>query len=195
MQSRRFATGLDAFNGATNEFQRTDIAPRSTFGDGTVNSGDVVQARRYAAGLDPLTDAGGPAVAADVPLRASIGGSLFGEKFGRSGLLRLEEAKDGSMVVVLESGTDVAAVTFRLRYDPALGRPLVSAGDLPDGAVLTLNDTVAGELTVLIDSDRPLGKSFRLVKISFAKETIGGQLTFIGPPSASDLWGNTVQIN
>ncbi|MGB4989712.1 MAG: hypothetical protein WBO10_10795, partial [Pyrinomonadaceae bacterium] len=43
-----------------NEFQRADVAPRSTFGDGVINSGDVIQARRYATGLDPATPAGGP---------------------------------------------------------------------------------------------------------------------------------------
>ena len=198
VQMRRFAAGLDTINLATNEFQRADSAPRSSFGDGLINAGDVTQARRYAAGLDPLTGAGGPAVAGDAPLRARIGGSLFGVKvevkIDEQGLLRLEESEDGSMVVVLESATEVSAVSFGLRYDPALGRAVVLAGDLPDGAVVTVNDTVAGELTVLIDSDRPLGKSLRLVSIGFEKNATERSIEFDGAASLSDLFGNDVRV-
>ncbi len=196
-QVRRFVSGLDTPSLSPNEFQRTDSAPRASLGDGLVNSGDVVQARRYVAGLDPLTEAGGPTVAADPELRAVIGGSLFGKKFGASGLLRLEEGKDGSMLVVLESGTDVSAVSFGLRYDPALGRPVVLAGDLPDGAVLTVNDAVAGELVVLIDSAGPLGdvgKGFRLVLIGFENEAVDRMVEFEGAASLSDVLGNAVPV-
>jgi len=191
---RRFVAGLDTVNGATNEFQRADSAPRTTLGDGVINSSDVVQARRYAAGLDGLTNAGGPTVAADPGLRAIIGGSLFGAKVEGQGLLRLASWKDGAVVVELEAGREVAAVSFRLTYDAALGKPVVSLGDLPDGAVLTVNDTVEGELTVLVDSAVPLGargKALRLVEIGFEKKAVGS-VELIGVPSASDLFGNEV---
>ena len=97
-------------------------------------------------------------------------------------------------MVVLESDGEVAAVSFGLRYDPALGRAFVLAGDLPDGAVLTVNDTVAGELTVLIDSDRPLGKSLRLVSIGFEKNATGRVIEFNGAASLSDGNGNAVPV-
>ncbi len=194
VQVRRFVAGLDTTVANPNEFQRADSAPRSTLGDGAMTSTDVVQARRYVAGLDPLTNAGGPTVATDPPLQAGIGGSLFGKKFGTAALLRLEEAKDGSMVVALESDLEVSAVSFGLRYDPALGRAFVLAGDLPDGAVLTVNDNVAGELTILIDSDRSLGKSLRLVSIGFENDAVDRSVEFDGVVSLSDGMGNAVAV-
>ncbi|MEQ1643829.1 MAG: Calx-beta domain-containing protein, partial [Pyrinomonadaceae bacterium] len=165
VQIRRFVAGLDTPSTSPNEFQRSDCAPRSALGDGVMNAADITQARRYVSGLDPLTNAGGPTMAIDPGLRASIGGSLFGEKFGVDSLLRLVNGKDGAVVVELVSGSEVAAVSFRLQYDAALGKPVVSLGDLPDGAVLTVNDRVAGELTVLIDSAGPLGAGGKALRL------------------------------
>ena len=93
-----------------------------------------------------------------------------------------------------DSAAEVSAVSFGLRYDPALGRAFVLAGDLPEGAVLTVNDTVAGELTVLIDSDRPLGKSLRLVSIGFEKNATDRSIEFDGAASRSDVMGNAVPV-
>lgn len=196
-QVRRFVTGLDTPSSNPNEFQRSDTAPRSSFGDGVLNSSDVVQARRYGVGLDPLTIAGGPTVATDPGLRAVIGASLFGAKVGRSGELRLVTEKDRTVFVELESGSEAAAVSFRLTYDAELGRPLVSLSELVDGAVLTVNDTIDGELVVLIDSAGPLGnvgKEIRLVEISFANGAGDGLIVFDGAPSVSDLFGNDVPV-
>ncbi|MEQ1643081.1 MAG: choice-of-anchor Q domain-containing protein [Pyrinomonadaceae bacterium] len=200
-QVRRFATGLDTPFILPNELQRADSAPRSTLGDGVINSGDVVQARRYAAGLDPLTNAGGPS-GLGPGLRAVIGGSLFGVLVGakddEQGLLRLDYGADGSMAVVLESEMEVSAVSFGLRYDAKLGKPVVKLGELPYGAVLTVNDSVEGELTILIDSAGPLAdgeKKLRLLEISFEQETTGGPPVFSGTPSASDVSGNDVRIH
>ncbi len=198
VQARRFVAGLDTINAATNEFQRADSAPRSTFGDGALSSADVVQARRYAAALDPPTNAGGPTVAADPGLRAVIGGSLFRATVEGQGLLRLASGKGGAVFVELVSSSEVAAVSFRLNYDAALGKPLVSLGDVPDGAVLTVNDSVEGEITILIDSAGPLGDSgkiLRLVKISFANESANGAVELDGEASVSDLFGNEVRVH
>ena len=197
VQIRRFVAGLDTAATSPNEFQRADCAPRTTLGDGLLISTDIVQARRYVSGLDPSTNAGGPTVAADPELRAAIGGSLFGAKVGELGELRLVGGKGGAVVVELESGREVAAVSFRVRYDAALGKPLVSLGDLPAGAVLTVNDSVEGELTVLVDSAGPLGsvgKALRLVEISFANGSADGSVVFDGAPSVSDLFGNDVRV-
>ncbi len=198
-QIRRFATGLDTINPATNELQRADSAPRDSGGDGLVNSGDVVQTRRYAAGLDPLTNSGGPTTAADEQLRAVIGGSIFGAKVQEFNEVRLVSGKGGAVVVELESVRDVAAVSFRMRYDAAkLGKPVVSLGDLPEGVVLTVNDTVEGELTILIDSAGSLGsigKALRLVEISFANGAADSLVEFDGVASLSDLLGNDVIAN
>lgn len=196
VQMRRFATGLDTVNPATNEFQRADSAPRSTLGDGVINSGDVTQARRYAAGLDPLNDAGGPTVAADRPLRAVIGGSLFGAKVEEKNLLSLYPLGD-TYYVGLSAAGDVAAVGFRIRYDAKLGRPTVTMDkQLSHEAVLTVNDTVDSELVILIDSAVPLGsagKELRLVKLDFPNAT-SGSVELNGEATLSDLLGNSVVV-
>ena len=75
-----------------------------------------------------------------------------------------------------------------------MGRAVVLAGDLPDGAVLTVNDTVEGELTILIDSAGPLGKSLRLVSIGFEKNATERSIEFDGAASLSDLFGNDVRV-
>ena len=195
---RRFATGLDTVNPSTNELQRADSAPRGSGGDGALNSGDVVQTRRYAAGLDPLTGAGGPTVTADEQLRAVIGGSIFGEKLSKDASLRLSNVKDGAVAVEFASVRDVAAVSFRLKYDAMkLGKPNVSLGDLPEGSVLTVNDTVEGELTILIDSADGFGgvlETLRLVEISFANGSAEGTVILDGSVSVSDLFGNDVRV-
>lgn len=193
-QMRRFVSGLDSLNPATTEFQRADCGPRSTFGDGILTSSDVVQARRYVSGLDPATDAGGPAVSINRGLEESI----FEWKALQTAYLRVAKRNNGASVVELESTADLAAVSFRLKYDAAkLGKPLVSLSDLPNGAVLTVNDTVDGELMILIDSAGPLGavgESVRLVEISFANESADGSVALDGVVSVSDLFGNDVQV-
>ena len=198
VQQRRFVSGLDTPSANPNEFQRSDTSPRSTLGDGLLTSTDVVQSRRYVSGLDPQTDAGGPPVAAARPsLAAEIGGSLFGSKFGQQSLLRLSSGKGGA-VVELESGGEVAAVSFTVRYDAVkLGKPVVSLGNLPEGAVLTVNDRVEGELTILIDSAGPLGlkgQVLRLVELSFQKGSPDSLFHLDGGMSVSDLYGNDVPV-
>jgi hypothetical protein len=198
VQVRRFVSGLDTPSAQPNEFQRADTSPRATLGDGVLNSSDVVQTRRYVSALDPLTGAGGPTVAADPPLRAAIGGSIFGAKVEGQSLLRLASGKGGAVIIELESGREVAAVSFRIRYDESkLGKPEVSLGDLPDGAVLTVNDTVEGELTILIDSSSSLGrvgKATRLIEILFQNGSADGSAKFDGVASVSDAFGNSIPV-
>src|SRR5262245_60481656 len=55
----RFVDGLETPS-AGSEFQRADIAPRDTLGDGLLDIRDWVQAGRCVAGLDPVVPAGGP---------------------------------------------------------------------------------------------------------------------------------------
>ncbi|MEQ1642814.1 MAG: S8 family serine peptidase, partial [Pyrinomonadaceae bacterium] len=130
IQVRRFATGLDTPSVGTNEAQRADCAPLATNGDGNIASGDVVQTRRFATGLDPLTNAGGMVFANGGELRAEIGGSLFGAKLSDENGLRLRANSAGGIAIDLIGLNNIAAVSFVLEYDPALGRPHVN---LPSG--------------------------------------------------------------
>lgn len=58
-QVGRFVTGLDVPQDGS-EFQRADVAPRSSLGDGRLTVADWVMAGRYAAGLEPVVPSGGP---------------------------------------------------------------------------------------------------------------------------------------
>ncbi len=175
IQLRRFATALDAFNPAFNEFQRADCAPRATFGDNSVNSGDVVQGRRYATGLDPLTGSGGPTVAPPAEeLAAQIGGGFLAKNDPTGSSLRLtsQNVRPGENVsvgVTLNSrGKNVAAVAFTLVYDPTkLSTPVVRlSAKAPSGLVLTVNDTKPGRLTILVDSVEAIRLS-EIVSVTF----------------------------
>jgi hypothetical protein len=58
VQAGRFAAKLD-LPAYGREFERADVAPRGTLGDGQINVMDWVQAGRYLANADPLTAMGG----------------------------------------------------------------------------------------------------------------------------------------
>jgi hypothetical protein len=137
-------------------------------------------------------------VAADPEMRAVIGGLLFGEKIGEQGFLRLAIENDGVVVVELESHRDVAAVSFKLRYNATtMGRPVVSLGELPEGSVLTVNNTVEVELTILIDSAEPFGgvaKTISLIEIVLAGGASDGLVELHREASLADAFGNDVPV-
>lgn len=194
VQLRRFAASLDTPNPATNEFQRADCAPRTTFGDSVIGAADVVQGRRYAASLDPLTPAAGPALPRPGEELAAIigGGFMSGEAKGRSLRLRSSTARSGGDVTVgvsLDSrGTDVAAVMFTLVYDPAkLSSPVIRLSSrAPAGLVLTVNDTQPGRLTILVDSAEAIRWSeFVSVTFTVAEDASGTIPVAFDPRSLS----------
>ncbi|MEQ1646628.1 MAG: hypothetical protein ABL959_24450, partial [Pyrinomonadaceae bacterium] len=86
---------------------------------------------------------------------------------------------------------NIAAVSFVLEYDPALGRPHVN---LPSGGssdvVLTVNDTKEGEIRILVDSSTALQGNARLLDVSFSTKIVGMPLTVRGVPNFSDALGN-----
>ncbi|MBK6725348.1 MAG: right-handed parallel beta-helix repeat-containing protein [Acidobacteria bacterium] len=157
-QMRRFVSGLDTPNPATNEAQRIDCAPRSTFGDGIVNSSDVVQGRRYVSGLDVMTPAGGPASRVGsvpesifVPNRDS-GGDLFQRELS----IGEPEFRRSTVIVPIEltsQGNEVA-MSFTVEYDPSvLANPRITLGRFaPAGSTLTVNTNEPGRIGILIDS-------------------------------------------
>ncbi|MEQ1643212.1 MAG: dockerin type I repeat-containing protein [Pyrinomonadaceae bacterium] len=194
IQVRRFATGLDTPAPDTNEGQRADSAPLATNGDGNINAGDAIQVRRFASGLDPLVaGSGATVVPPSEAVAATIGGSLFGESIKALQLIRLARSADG--IFPVEIIGNPAAVRFTVVYDEGkYGKATVALDRaISGGAVLTVNDTIPGELTILVDSSQPLGRlgaSVRLVDISFASGK--GSLEFRGTPSLADAMGNDV---
>ena len=197
VQLRRFATGLDTTQQATNEGQRADCAPLATNGDGLINAGDVVQGRRFAAGLDPLVVGSGVAIRPSGDgLAAAIGGSLFGKTFGTTDLISIGNAERGTAGLTFPVNINVsaAAASFTVAYDARFGTPVVSLGKaLSSGAVLTVNDTRPGEITVLVDSTQALatrGGWTTLVEITFTNGD--GSIGFRGAPSLVDGFGNDI---
>ena len=208
-QVGRFSAGLDAFDGAYNEFQRADSAPRSTFGNGAVTVADYTQAGRYAAGLDPLTGAGGPS-----------GANLLAQAFVKSGAVVNEsslltatsvqavntQADAGSQAIVqitanaqgIENGFG-----FTLDYDPTeLQSPVVALGADAQTATLFPNTTTPGKVGVVLafpanTAISPGVKEIITITFAVAPNAPSGQtaLTFSDSPvvrEISDVQANVV---
>lgn len=169
-QLRRFVSGLDTPNPATNENQRADCAPRASSGDGALTSGDVVQGRRYAAGLDPLISSGGPVSRAFVPESiAALFDDVYSYFFGRE--LRVGEAiaSNSTVTVPIEitPNGDEVAVSFTLEYDDTIfmNARIVLGEAVPADSTLTVNTTESDRIGILIDSDRSITASAMPVSI------------------------------
>ncbi len=205
---RRFATGLDTPNPAFNEQQRADCAPRSTLGDGSINSGDVVQTRRYATGLDPLTDGGGPTAPSIMPERLSALIDAFsGYASDREVRIGTAEYVRSTVSIPVDMTTvgDEAAVSFTLEYDASLmSNPRISLSDgLSEDAILTVNLNESGRIGVLVDSATALAMAkgtTRLVVVTFdvVSEANGlGAVSFgdtIAAKSVSNSFGNSLAV-
>ncbi|MEQ1645651.1 MAG: cohesin domain-containing protein, partial [Pyrinomonadaceae bacterium] len=130
---------------------------RSTNGDGSLNSGDVVQGRRYAAGLDPLTGSAGPLPSLVPESFSSIVDELVEYFFGREIRVGSQDAVAGDPIVVpieLTPSGDETAMSFTLEFDPKmLANPRVALGNIaPNESTLTVNADQAGRIGILIDS-------------------------------------------
>lgn len=198
VQMRRFATGLDIPNGATNEFQRADAAPRATLGDGAIASGDVTQARRYATGLDEQTAAGGPTAPASLPQRDVARSSRALRVVSRSAV----NTSQVVLPVILDAQGGETAMRFTLTFDGTkLTRPSVALmSAIADGPFLTVNDAIEGELTVLVDSQGPIARGFaaEIVRVTFDVVPAAAGPTEVsfaqGKTSVSDEYGNELAI-
>jgi uncharacterized protein (TIGR03437 family) len=146
-QVGRFVAGLDEVN-LGNEFQKADVAPRTTAGNGQLTVADWVQAGRYAAGLDPVPNSGGPVVPSTSPQFSSVeSAAMFGAEAGQARTLRALNAnfspgQPGMLNIELEALGGENAVGFSLNYDPA-ALSFVSAelGSGAQGATLLSNTT------------------------------------------------------
>ncbi|HVF47964.1 MAG TPA: hypothetical protein VNA17_10395 [Pyrinomonadaceae bacterium] len=54
-QFKRFIAGLDQFSVTVNEFQRTDVAPKESLGNGPLHAADQQQLNNYIAAIDAPT--------------------------------------------------------------------------------------------------------------------------------------------
>ncbi len=168
-QLRRFVSGLDIPGTTTNEIQRADCAPRSTFGDGLLTSTDVVQGRRYVAGLDPSTPSGGPASRSFIS-ESSLTGDLSSFLFTREmrvGQSTTQPNHKVSVPIEMTSNGNETAMSLTIEYDAnMLTNPRVSLGKFaPPGSTLTFNLNQPGRIGILIDSNRSMIASAMPVSI------------------------------
>lgn len=182
-QMRRFVVALDTPNPSTNEFQRADIAPYASRGDGLIGATDAVQARRYATALDPSQEAGGPTGPVQVQgMLAAFLESIYSYFYSHE--IRLADAtisQEGNVVVPIEmiSYDDFAAASFTFEFDPAVfGEPSVSlSADVPADASLTVNIDQAknGKLGILVEmpSSMPAGQTTRILNIQLRPAVAG----------------------
>ncbi len=128
VQVGRFAVQLDTPSDIT-ELQRSDSAPRNTFGNGVISVADWVQAGRYAVTLDPKTVVGGPTSPSPI-----VPGSDSLNDMGRATIRAVEvPGEDGTtrlVTIELDAASAVNGAGFTLRFDP-LEADLVEADSHP----------------------------------------------------------------
>ncbi len=169
----RINNNLDAqpANGA--EYQRADIAPRSSLGNGVIDVNDFNQLRDYIVANNPRTVAGGAVMsasplnqpdAAESALRQSpptdSAVNQTGESKTESALLdpaRITAATVGLsnkifVPITLNSGGNVSAIQFTINYDSTkLNLSTVQTGtNLPPNTVTIVNANTPGRINMLM---------------------------------------------
>ena len=205
VQVGRFASGLDTTSSAS-EFQRADCAPRTSngtlvLGNGGITIADWVQAGRYAAGLDPVTAAGGPggpAGAAAVNSRTSLGKMTLGTRVVRVGDAVLVMGQTNAVMVEVDSPGDLNAIGFSLSFDASAVRFVDAAlGSGAPGAALNVNSTGADDGRIGIAVALPSGQTIAagakaLVELHFSALVNGPEtvtLSFADQPIAREVVG------
>ncbi|MBL8191917.1 MAG: hypothetical protein JNK38_28155, partial [Acidobacteria bacterium] len=169
VQVGRFVVGLDV--AATgNEFQRADVAPRETLGDGRITLVDWVQTGRYVAGVDALPVTGGPA-----SVTSAIGGQELGVGSWELGVggKSVDSRKtnfsdftvqnnDGLVTVKLNATGVENALSFSLNFDSSAWR-FVSAkpGRHTKQATLLVNSSETAQGRIGIALALPTGTVLR----------------------------------
>lgn len=182
VQIGRFVAGTDTLQ-AGNEFQRADVAPRSSAGDGRLTITDWVQAGRYAAGQDPLTPAGGPTTpTSSIDLFSATAPNVIPNRTSRALRVRqtkLEREQTGDLVIELNALGNENALGFSLSFDPAQLR-FISArlGNDAAGATLNLNANQIHQGHIGVALALPAGKVFaigehQILALTFSASTDG----------------------
>lgn len=163
VQIGRFVAGLDTA-AVGSEFQRADVAPKESLGDGRLSVSDLTQAGRYAAGLDTVVAAGGPTSPSGSFVEVESRTEASAEQPARNIRIveaRVERGQSGSVVVVFDAQGGENAFGFSLNFDPLQLR-FVSAVVGKDAANATLavntNQTANGRVGVVLAL--PGGQSF-----------------------------------
>ncbi|MBL8189997.1 MAG: hypothetical protein JNK38_18425 [Acidobacteria bacterium] len=189
VQVGRFVAGLDTA-AVGSEFQRADVAPKESLGDGRLSVSDLTQAGRYAAGLDAVVAAGGSTspvsglAANETTPPAEI------EQVTRNVRIveaRVERGQSGVVAVAFEAQGGENAFGFSLNFDSSQLR-FVSAtlGKDAVNATLAVNANQIANGRVGIVLALPGGQSFavgirELVTLNFMAVAEGNpEMTALG---------------
>ena len=200
--TRLFVVGQLIPNPAYNEFQRIDVSPSATKGDGQIDATDIVQERRYVAGLDQPTAAGGAMTCntcgAPEPIQHRNGDTGTG-RFVRIAPSTGSPGSEATIHLEMNRQGDEVATSFTLDFDPAvLSNPRVALelGSADDTTLtVNINEANKGHITVLVDSATGLSNQFLNVKFDVLGNAPSGEsmIRFDNSPTPSvisDAEGN-----
>ena len=182
-QFKRFIAGLDTFSTTDNEFQRTDVAPEGTFGDGRLDAADQQQMDNYIAVLDPPRTGGGPTA----PIQGRDGDdSVYARSEGQGRIYRIVPttgSRGDEVIVTIELDTkgNETGMSFTIGFDPSkLSFSAISGtnnnADVTDGSgsragmnrTLNAAEADSGRLGLLLDSPSPLeARNIQIVNLRF----------------------------
>jgi hypothetical protein len=192
-QVGRFAAGLDSTSDGS-EYQRADVAPKSSLGDGRLSIADWVMAGRYAAGLETILAAGGPVEPASaVAAASSKTGSLAADDQQQTRTIRVIPATfnrglDNTLAVELNSLGNENAVGFSLNFDASQFTFVrATLGSDATGAILNINNSQIAQGRVGIGIALPSGQTFQ----AGAKQIVTVTFTV---PQMSSLNSTTVSF-
>jgi hypothetical protein len=195
-----FVAGLDIITNAA-EFQRADVAPKSSSGDGQLKVTDWVQAGRYGAAIDSPVVVGGPTV----PVTPTVltGGPRTVNIAGGTGVKGLNI----SVPVILQSQGNENAVGFSASFNTNILKYVSTAkGSAASSATLLVNTNLAASGTVGVMVALQAGNNFtngaqqEIARMIFTalNPTTNGAVTFASGPvlsAVSDPFANELAAN
>lgn len=200
MQVGMFVAGLDIITNAS-EFQRADVAPKSTSGDGQLKVTDWVQAARYGGVIDAPTVVGGPtAPVAPTTLTGGPRTINIGAGNGVKGL-------NITMPVILQSQGNENGIGFSVSFDPTVLKYVSTVkGSADASATLLVNSNQAASGTVGVLVALQAGSSFtngvqqEIARLTFKaiNSVSNGAVAFVNGPvllSVSDPLANELAAN
>ena len=199
-QVGRFVAGLDVITNAA-EFQRADVAPKSTAGDGQLKVTDWVQAGRYGAVIDAPAVVGGPT--SPVTPTTLTGGPRTVNIATTNGVKGL----NFTVPVILQSQGNENGVGFSVNFNPTVLKYISTAkGGADASGTLLVNTNQAASGTVGVLVALQAGNSFtngaqqEIAKLTFTALntmsngvvafTNGPVLLAISDPVANELAAN-----
>lgn len=202
VQVGRFVAGLDTAN-VGSEFQRADVAPKDSLGDGRLSVSDLTQAGRYAAGLDAVVPAGGPMapsgslVETDLSLRQQTDASGQIARDIRIVAQSLERGQNGSVAIAFDAQGGENAISFSFAFEASQLKFLsASVGKDAGGAALVVNTTQEANGRIGVVLALPGGQAFQagareLVVLNFNAVSGGNplmtNLEFADQPVAREM--------